>query len=79
MDQLICASLSHTDYYWYEVVIDYSMLKVHTCELYVISITNSLSSIYPFELTVCGNKASVLVINAHPSQRACCKFEVLDI
>ena len=28
MDQLIFASLSHTHYYWYEVVIDYSMLKV---------------------------------------------------
>ena len=27
MDQLICASLSH-NHYWYEVVIDYSMLKV---------------------------------------------------
>ena len=28
MDQLTCASLSHPHYYWYEVVIDYSMLKV---------------------------------------------------
>ena len=43
MDQLIFASLSHTHYYWYEVVIDYSMLKVpavcnekskHTNEVY---------------------------------------------
>ena len=28
MNQLIFASLSHTHYYWYEVVIDYIMLKV---------------------------------------------------
>ena len=28
MDQLKCTYISHTHYYWYEVVIDYRMLKV---------------------------------------------------